>query len=278
MTPLAFSRAALSLSLFVVGSGCIRTATNDPVTNCIEQAKISCAFAYRCCVEADERERFMGALFAAHRTEGECVQAHSDLCEGVFPYQRFSVERGRTELDADKVNGCLDARRSALDACDLEALREEEEDCEEQLIGLVEDGDACVTSDECADGGTCEVEYDDDGNPEDVDEELAVAEGECKEPPGEGDACPDYECAEGLYCDGDVCRRPAGPGDACPDFECVDGYSCQDPDGDFEYTCEELLRIGEPCEGDSDCASDFCNEDAECASEGDDEDLDYCEG
>ena len=271
----------LSLSLALAVSGCLRFPTNDPIANCVEQYKIYCAFAYQCCVDEDEREKFAGFAFVAHRSEGECVDAYTNLCEALGTSQRISVERGRIEPDADKIQGCLDARREAKDECDLEAFLEENDDCNEQFVGVVEDGDTCISSSECAEGGTCEIETNDEGDPRDVDEELAVGEGECVEPPGEGDACPDYVCAEGLFCDGETCRRLPGEGDPCPEFICAEGLGCADPNGDFEYTCEELLANGQSCTDDGECRSDFCDPaEGVCAAlpDGDDEDLDYCEG
>lgn len=273
-------RALPLLALIATALACGPSATTDPVANCVEQQKLYCAFAYRCCVDVEERERFAGFAFVAHRNEGECVEAYTDLCEAFGSAQRISAERGRIAMDADKVTGCLATRQAAVDDCDLEAYSAPEEDCTAQVEALVEDGDACIASYECAEGGTCVIDYDDEGEPRDVDEELGVAEGECEEPPGVGEECPDFQCAEGLYCDGDVCQRYPAAGEECPNFVCADGLSCQDPDGDFDYTCEPLLANGEECDVNSECASGYCAPEGECETleVDDDTDYDYCEG
>jgi hypothetical protein len=280
-----FSSVAL-LSFFAL-TGCLRFPTNDPIAACVEQSKLVCAFAYQCCTDPDERARFNGLLFIAHRSEGECVEAYTNVCEAFGSSQRVSVERGRVEMNGDNVTACLDGLREAKDECDLEAFREagSEDECSEIYEGTVDGGDACVSSIECKDGGSCEFEYDEDGAPKKVDDELAVAEGECLEPPGVGETCIDgYYCAEGLFCnEDDVCARPPGRGEPCPDYECAEGLGCRDPDGDFENTCEDLLPNGEPCSSFSDCQSDNCDFDTGLCAPDDfggepEEDLDYCEG
>jgi len=272
---------AIALFFFSTALGCARPATSDPAAACVEYQKQYCAFAYRCCVDVEERAKFAGFAFVAHRNENECVQVYTDLCESFGSQQRISAERGRIAMDADKVNGCLATRQAAIDDCDLEALNEDEEDCANQIEGLVEDGDACVANFECAEGGTCVIDYDEDGAPKDVDEELGIAEGECEEPPGLGDACPAFRCRAGLYCDGDVCKAYPGAGEPCPDFVCSAGYACRDPDSDFDYTCEPLLANGQACTNNSECASGHCDggsDECEPDDDDDDNDYDYCEG
>ncbi|MCC7070890.1 MAG: hypothetical protein IT383_06185 [Deltaproteobacteria bacterium] len=248
---------ALALAPLLLAAGpCFPVATSDPAANCIEQMKVHCAFTYQCCKDPDERARYSGYGLVGHRSESECVEVYGDFCTALMSTVRISAERGRITMDANKVNGCLEARRAALAECDLEAYRADEDDCVEQFEGTVAEGDACVGAHECAGDATCAIDYDNDGEPESVDEEMAVPQGECTDPPGEGDSCAEDDCAEDLYCDDeDICREPPGAGEPCPDFFCADGYDCDDSDGDFEYTCEPEEEEEEPAE-----------------------DYDYCEG
>lgn len=252
-------RSVVAVSLLgLAATACIKLPTNDPVALCIEQGKIECAFAYNCC-EVDERARFGGiGVFTASRNEGECNDNVGHFCEALGSSAQISVERGRLQIDGAKAQACLDARRAAQQSCDLEELRQQNDDCDETTLGLVEDGDACTSDSECADGGRCEVARDDDGEPKDVDPETGVAEGECAEPGSAGDDCDfDDDCKEGLFCnfEDNKCKELPGEGDACPDFECADGFDCQFDDGAGEEICVEAEPAPAPDDNDE---FDFC--------------------
>jgi len=78
---------------------------------------------------------------------------------------------------------------------------------------------------------------------------------------GRGEACPGgfaglFACQSPLTCDSTAltCQDPPAIGAACT-FVCATGAFCNDTD-----VCEAERANGAECDGDSDCASDFCNE------------------
>lgn len=150
--------------------------------------------------------------------------------------------------------------------------------CNAAFPGTREAGEGCFDSSECVDGLAC-----------DSDGESC---GTCIVLPGEGTACVNFDCAEGLVCgDDDVCIAPVGlngdcstvqceadfvcnsdsrcvlpPGlnEPCPDFECADGLSCNE-----ENICEEDVGdfvVGSPCEFDCNVFGTglYCAEDNTC--------------
>lgn len=88
----------------------------------------------------------------------------------------------------------------------------------------------------------------------------------CVAPPGAGQACIDFECAEGFLCEPDTELCVAAPvaGETCIDFECADGFSCLD-----DETCAADAGVGESCldvqcEDNLDCgADDVCFDSSE---------------
>ena len=126
--------------------------------------------------------------------------------------------------------------RAAREDCDLGALRNLS-DCDGVVQGVGEDGDTSTNSGEC-DDGICDVPTDGNGEPDDVDAELGVGEGECKAKGDVGDACEFDDCKDGLFCNSeDECARVPGKGDPCPDFACDDGLDCEFDDVSGEDVC-----------------------------------------
>lgn len=230
------SVAALLWTPFV--AGCSAPAT--PTALCVEQIKVSCAFQFRCCTDAEDRNRFLGGSFALisvffstgpSTTEAECVEHGTAICEAGSGLAEAGLERDRVEFDAEAAARCLDSQRDALASCDVELLREENDDCREVLVGLGQEGDPCLNDDECGDDAQCEFETDNDGLPRRVDEAFALPEGECVELVGEGDDCGNRGCREGLFCnDVDTCERLGREGDACTFNSCGTGLFCNDVD------------------------------------------------
>jgi len=66
----------------------------------------------------------------------------------------------------------------------------------------------------------------------------------CVAPPGAGQACIDFECAEGFLCEPDTELCVAAPvaGETCIDFGCAVGFSCVDGD-----TCAADAGVGQSC-------------------------------
>jgi hypothetical protein len=220
---IVFLRSLVPLVALLPLTACLKLPTNDPIALCIEQQKIVCSFQYTCC-DLDERGQ-VGFSFGLARNEAECNENGVHSCELFGSYTQISTDRGRARIDGDEAQRCLDQLRAARDSCDINAL--DDADCDVSLIGTVETGDTCISDSECSDG-YCRIEYNSDGEPEDVDAELGIGEGKCVARAGNGDECSgDSECEEDLYCTDDgTCARLPGEGEPC-ESECQEGLSCE---------------------------------------------------
>ncbi len=179
---IVFLRSLVPLVALLPLTACLKLPTNDPIALCIEQQKIVCSFQYTCC-DLDERGQ-VGFSFGLARNEAECNENGVHSCELFGSYTQISTDRGRARIDGDEAQRCLDQLRAARDSCDINAL--DDADCGVSLIGTVETGDTCISDSECSDG-YCRIEYDSDGEPEDLDAELGIGEGKCVARAGNGD-------------------------------------------------------------------------------------------
>lgn len=218
-------------------SGCPGQSRNI----CEEQVKAFCAYQYRCCEDKERIEygMYFGSIsqyVGYENSESECVERNAAYACASAQQTDDSIAAGRQEVDRSEFDGCMEDLRAATDECDIEEFLTVRGRCGsvDYTKPAVDDGDVCALDAECK-SGDCDVEYDEDGVAEDVNDE-GFAEGECADAPGEGDDCPDYFCAAGLYCDEDdmTCKEVGGKGDACDyDEECAsdycDGSECDDP-------------------------------------------------
>lgn len=225
------------------------TACRNVRSTCEEAQQIQCEYMFRCC---EDDERYAYGASAYMNSEGECADQAKRICAFLAGVDE-SIAAGRTEFDAELAQKCIDQAKEKRDECDPNY--EFDEDCSNSSYffgkGLVKDGDTCAASYECADGGECVVERNDDYTPKDVDEETGNVEGECEAQPGEGDECPDYQCQEGLYCDG------------------------------ADMTCKDQKAAGQTCASDEECESYYCDFDTgECVDEEEPEpeDIEICDG
>lgn len=225
---------------------------------CERYAVSTCRFHYQCC-NASERSRIGGiGGQSQHSTEAECVEVLTHaICTALAGYSD-AEQNGRIQWDGAKQNECLQPFEEAASTCDAEtflAFQVGGENCEFSDIatGLVEDGDTCFITDECADDeARCAPDQ-----PDDPDEQLISAKGTCTPPPGTGDECPDFICRDGLYCDAAqdprVCAPLLGDGDACTNgFECLSQVCSVD-------VCAPKLPIDDPCTSPVECQSEFCD-------------------
>ncbi len=239
--------AAVLWTPFMAGCG---GAPSTPSALCVEQVKVSCAFQFQCCTDAEDRNRFLGGTLAAFSlfasgaatTEAECVENGTAVCQAFGGLSDASVERGRVEFDAEAATRCVDNQRDALSTCDVKLLREKSDDCSETLTALGKEGDPCISGDECDQDAACEFDTGSDGLPRKVDAEFALPEGECVDLATEGDNCDERECREDLFCnDLSECERRGAEGDACTfNSSCKDGLFCNDVD-----VCEREVEVEE---------------------------------
>lgn len=92
-------------------------------------------------------------------------------------------------------------------------------------------GQDCASGQDCVSGAYCDFEN-----------------GLCAAYRTQGAACPGgYECASGLDCIAAVCQLSPGEGEACPDYQCAAPFAC-DIDS---VTCQRLRGEGEACNPDA---------------------------
>jgi len=200
----------------------------------------------------------------------ECLFAQT---EGCIDNVIYALETGNIAFDDAVADTCLDDMQSALGACDYEA--EYPESCAGVFYGILDQGETCYDSDQCAEGLACNwdlnqcqplaasgqsCEFVDcvEGVYCDWDTYLCVT------PHPNGEDCTDgVPCAEGFYCDDygtGTCVPPHAATEDCADYiPCVDGYYCDDTD----YTCVPQKADGEPCLYSDECLSGDCDWDAE---------------
>jgi hypothetical protein len=73
----------------------------------------------------------------------------------------------------------------------------------------------------------------------------------------EGDGCDrDFECLDGLYCDGSICRARPTSGQPCPDGACASGLYCRTFNPSAR--CVPKEPDGRLCDGPDECACGTC--------------------
>lgn len=148
-----------------------------------------------------------------------------------------SLDAGRARWDEQKANMCFTEIQAELCAG---GGFENVPSCDAVITGLVGEGGACATDEECADGlecatdgencaGTCQPNC---GAEQCTGDEVCDFRTEaCKQPGGIGDACDwDPDCEDRLFCDdGGTCSAggTVPSGGACSSRqECADGLNC----------------------------------------------------
>jgi hypothetical protein len=185
-----------------------------------------CPQLLRCCSDAE-----LGELFAEADPPGPpadaaaCAEAVTGPLGEELGRLSASVEAGRLRYRADRMDECLGLLGELT--CDEFAGTVGDDlyrfpACDAPFAGAVAEGGRCAGDLDCA-AGLCAGRQ---------DGEL----GSCRAAPGEGEACVDGRCGEGLYCDdiGGACIAQREDGaectgedqcrsGACPDGRCGDG-------------------------------------------------------
>lgn len=194
--------------------------------------------------------------------EGFCAPFHGDRPEG-------ESCTGDDALVSDCAQGLVCSQGTCTAPCAALTGRLQGEQCGNELFG---------TFDDCA--GELWCNYD----------------GRCEEAPGLGDACPNGNCSDGLYCDWNTnacvagaaqgesclerpcagelfcdwntntCIPPRGEGQSCWDHPCADGLYCQYSEFGGTATCQSLAAEGEGC-SERPCQDElFCSESSVCVT------------
>lgn len=179
-------------------------------------AEMYCAQVFACCT-TDERTSpaVIPQLDVPPDIPDEpaCVAYMTELMQsgGRHADMQEPINFGTVEYDAERAAACV-AQYAALacpafglDLADARDLRS----CS-PYVGTKGEGEGCYIDEQCT------TDY------------CEFLSGQCQVKPAVGEACPDFVCAEGSYCDwqGDsTCKAKLGDGESCADGEaCASGF------------------------------------------------------
>ncbi len=212
----------LLLCLVAAGFGCGGGGGDPSLQQYINDvASLECQKIFECCDANEIMDQFQG-LTPPITTEAGCVQAYQGLFQALaLPQLQASIDNGRLVYHADAAGACLDgaASLSCVEFSGTGAGTDAPPGCTNPFEGLVANDGACASDNEC------QSEY--------CEGDTSSQEGTCKTLPGDGAACPDFECADGFWCDfatnGGTCVATKADGTDCNgDDECQSG-ACVDP-------------------------------------------------
>ncbi len=181
------------------------------------------------------------------RTFAAARQAARLACSGVttsyalIAYSEWSCVEAQTEFDSgyltfddSKLPACLAALKSA--PCEA---REDPAECAALFVAHQSVGAPCFTARDCKTGSACL---------------NAQCPGTCKPLGGEGQPC-DVGCLPGLDCGSNtICVKPPAVGQACPDFRCATGAYCDS----IDKMCKAQKDTGAACTTALECKSEVC--------------------
>lgn len=220
-----------------------------------------CYFTSECCAAAEiDAARDLG--FPSNPLGmDKCVEARSEsFSNWEFIALQEAVDAGRIRWDGARAAECYQPLIDSAYNCKVNEFLSneyslssgEKEGCEivDFIEGLVEDGEPCYRSLECATAGAyCERDERDD----DAEELVITAVGSCVPPLAKGADCTgDGRCAPGSFCDGSVCTAYIAAGESCGTGVCEPGTDC------LNGVCRAPLEVGDACENDWQCASGAC--------------------
>jgi hypothetical protein len=233
-------RARLIAIAFLLGcgGGGVDVSTNQDNV-CGEVAKVACHNLYQCCAEG-EIERFLSV--SDPRTEDECREDVTRSCARSIASLDFAIDQKHVRFDAKIMNDCLDAMVAPSDTCATiaSALPWTAACMNSAWIGVVADGDACLSTAECGSKNS-----------------FCSAGQKCVARPSEGQPC-GTGCATGLFCSAGTCRTQLDTGGACTSaIQCRDGLFCDL--AAVPSACAPRHAAGEACTSNAACTSTQCN-------------------
>ncbi|MCC6551417.1 MAG: hypothetical protein IT372_00160 [Polyangiaceae bacterium] len=237
--------AALLASL-TAGSGCVVTEEEAPsgpnypypteISFCTALAGVECSDdVVMACLGSDEA--------SIEDDRPKCVDARMTACNP-----------RNLKYNPAAAQGCLDARKAALEDAKLSRAEIEASDeaCVEVFFADGASGSSCTANADCdtPSGLRCVIK-------------PGQTAGTCVEPVSAagGEKCdsPADVCMEGLYCNadaGDFCTVQPGAGETCSDAApCADGFKCS---ASVDGVCTAQSGNGDPCTVDDDCSGGFC--------------------
>jgi hypothetical protein len=193
-----------------------------------EYARAACATSDRCGT----------GYFVAFLTQEQITNCTTQMAQflesNLVAQLKTSIAAGRIAYDGAKARACIEAAAESECGASLTA-----EDCLDTFQGLIPDGGACTTDEECAATSRCSGA---DG----------CTAGTCVHVPQRGEACT-VECSEDAFCDGDsdICLARLSNGAACTSEVQCESISCVDG------VCTARTRPGEGEACVSSCASNL---------------------
>lgn len=216
----------------LVSSACGASAPTGPPVALIEYAGTAaeryCGKIFSCCTADEISSNF------AFLDEQQCVSGMTGLFDDTVANAQEAIGSMRLSYDSAQAGACM----AAIEAMPCDRLLPDLGDligCPDAFVGLVPENELCDGDWECG-SDYCQGEF-------------GIGEGLCGPFPGEGAACPENRCAEGLYCayisEGvQTCSQPKPDGAVCrANNECANGQ-CLGPDG-VEGVCGPV----ELCDG-----------------------------
>ncbi|HUS29201.1 MAG TPA: hypothetical protein VMZ53_11840 [Kofleriaceae bacterium] len=199
-------RLALISAFGLLAAACGGDSSVDISTNqdnfCEQIADVVCHNLYQCCTESEIEDRLS---VSEPRTEAQCRQDYSRLCQRGGADVRDSLQDGRITFDPAKLNGCLEAILAPTDTCSAvaEATVPWKEACKDApWVGTVAVGAACLFPFDCA------------GAPD----AFCGPDLKCKMKPTAGFPCSTSNpCASAYYCQPttSTCAPKVAAGAAC---------------------------------------------------------------
>jgi hypothetical protein len=248
------SALGLGVCVFAITLGCGSDGDRPSIGSsegnvCDQIAAVACYDIYQCCSEG-EIERDLNV--SDPRTEDQCKQDVSKICERRLATAEASFTAKRVKFDGKVMDTCLKALLAPSDTCaTVDTMLPWTEACMDTAwVGQVATGDQCFFTFECANPGT----------------QFCGANQTCVALPGDGQPCSPQGCAKGTACNGTTCRALQAAGGPCTSTQsCETDLFC-----DFSQPtpmCEPLQDGGQPCTGGQSCKSGVCNP-GTCANTG----------
>lgn len=169
-----------------------------------------CAKTFECCTTAEIMEEY--SLFGGLADEADCVTKFTPFLGGESAAFEASIAAGKMTYSESLAGDCLAAFSTA--SCSTYGSDDAPDgSCDRIFEGLVANDASCDFDEECV---TQYCEGDDSDN--------NVA-GTCKALPAIGSECPDFECAQGAYCEfgsPSMCIAIKADGESCSgDEQCI---------------------------------------------------------
>lgn len=191
-----------------------------------------CTKIFECCTPQERIDR----LGMTSESVEQCAD-QSGFLGFAFGYGQFddSIKAGRIAVDIGMADLCLRAIRDT--ACgNFSALTSVDRfvpGCRAVFAPLVDQGGDCTLDQECI-SGVCLTNE-------------AAGTSTCQPLPTDGQACPAYRCAEGLYCDSflfgePTCMPQRGAGESCGDASQCESEYCA-ANGSGELVCQTKAAV-----------------------------------